>query len=183
MTDPADSYQLRNAISSQGATVGRHKELLQGLLDGFQTLAECHDCALNTLQEQFPGLSVRQPAMAVAFQPPSNTAVSSASLQATLASRDPCLPPPERFAGGSRTCWAFLSQCSLIFELQPSSFPLDRSKVACLITLMSRRAPTWATVMWEQQSATCFSLEEFVAEVKKVFDSPLFGRDAARKLL
>ena len=37
--------------------------------------------------------------------------------------------------------------------------------------------------VWEQQSAICFSLEEFVAEVKKVFDSPLSGREAARKLI
>jgi hypothetical protein len=37
--------------------------------------------------------------------------------------------------------------------------------------------------IWEQQSAKCFSLEEFVVEVKKVLDSPLSGREAARKLL
>ena len=54
MTDPADSDQLHTAVSSQGATIGRHKELLRGLMEGFQTLAERHDHALNTLLEQFP---------------------------------------------------------------------------------------------------------------------------------
>ena len=48
---------------------------------------------------------------------------------------------------------------------------------------MSRRALTWATAVWGQQSAICLSLEEFVAEVRKVFDSPLSGREAARNLL
>ena len=59
MTDPADSDQLRNAISSQGATTGRHEELLRGLMVGFQTLAERYDCTLNTLLEKFRGLFVR----------------------------------------------------------------------------------------------------------------------------
>lgn len=45
--------------------MGRHKELLRGLMEGFQTLAERHDQALNTLQEQFRGLSVRQPTTTV----------------------------------------------------------------------------------------------------------------------
>jgi hypothetical protein len=41
---------------------------------------------------------------------------------------------------------------------------------------MSGRALAWATAVWEQQSAVCFSLEDFVAEVNKVFDSLLSGR-------
>ena len=48
---------------------------------------------------------------------------------------------------------------------------------------MSRRALAWATELWEQQSTVGLRLEEFVAEVRKVFDSPLSGREAARKLL
>lgn len=44
---------------------------------------------------------------------------------------------------------------------------------------MSGRALACATVVWEQQPAVCLSLEEFVAEVWKVFNSLL----AARKLL
>ena len=81
------------------------------------------------------------------------------------------------------TCLAFLAQCSLIIELQLSSFPLDHSKIAYLITLISGRALVWATAVWEQQSAVCFSLEEFVVEVKKVFGAPLSRREVARKLL
>jgi hypothetical protein len=49
MTDPADTDQFHNNISSEGAIIKRHEELLLGLLDGFQTLAERYDCALNTL--------------------------------------------------------------------------------------------------------------------------------------
>jgi hypothetical protein len=55
MTDPADSDQLHNTVSLQGATIGRHEKLLQCLLEGHHTLAECHDQAINTLLEQFRG--------------------------------------------------------------------------------------------------------------------------------
>ena len=47
---------------------------------------------------------------------------------------------------------------------------------------MSGKALAWATAVWEQQLAIFFSLEEFVVEVKKVFDAPLSRREAARKL-
>jgi hypothetical protein len=68
-------------------------------------------------------------------------------------------------------------------ELQPSSFPSDCSKIAYLITLMSWRVLAWAMAVWEQQLAMYSSLEEFVAEVKKVFDTPLCRREDTRKLL
>ena len=120
------------------------------------TLAECHDQAFDTLLEHIRGFPTGQP---------------------TPVSLVPHLPPPERYAGDSGTCWVFLSQWSLIFELQPSLFPSDRWRIAYIITLMSGRALAWATV--EQQSPGWLSLEEFVEEVRKVFDSPLSGREAA----
>ena len=57
MTDRADLGQLRNTISSQGASIGRHAELLCGLMEGVQTLAKRHDQALDMLREQFRGLA------------------------------------------------------------------------------------------------------------------------------
>ena len=111
-------------------------------------------------------------------------ATSGATPQSSPASREPCLPPPpQRYVGEPGSCLAFLSQCSLIFELEPSSFPSDRSRIAYLMTLMSGRALAWATAVWEQQSTICFSLDEFEAEVGKVFDSSSSGREAAQKLL
>ena len=56
-------------------------------------------------------------------------------------------------------------------------------RIVHIITLLSRRALNWATVVWEQQSAICLCLEEFVEEVRKTFDSPWSGREAVRKLL
>ncbi|XP_036845748.1 protein LDOC1-like [Oncorhynchus mykiss] len=80
-----------------------------------------------------------------------DSAASSAGSSVTPPSREPHLPPLESFNGEPSTCLVFLAQCALIFELQPSYFPSDRSKIAYLITLISGRALTWATAVWEQQ--------------------------------
>ena len=47
-----------------------------------------------------------------------------------------------------------------------------RLRIVDLITLMSGRVLSWATAVLEQQSAICLRLEDFMEEVKKVFDSP-----------
>ena len=137
MTDPADPGQLHNAISTQGATIGKHKELLRGLVEGVQTLAKCHERALDSLLEQFHRFYGRPPTMVVTPQLLSDSAASSAVSSVTPPSREPPLPPPEHFNGEPSPCQAFLAQCALVFELQLSSFPSDRSKMAFLITLMS----------------------------------------------
>lgn len=71
MTDPADSDQLHNAVSQQEA-IGRHKELMQCLMEGLHTLAECHDQAFNTLLEQFRVFPTTQQATPVIPQTLSN---------------------------------------------------------------------------------------------------------------
>jgi hypothetical protein len=49
--------------------------------------------------------------------------------------------------------------------------------------MMSGRALTWAMAVCKQQSDVGLSLEEFVAGIRKMFDSPWSGKEAARKLL
>ncbi|KAJ8010063.1 hypothetical protein DPEC_G00071090 [Dallia pectoralis] len=63
--------------------------------------------------------------------------IPPAAPESASPSREPRLPPPERFSGEESSCRPFLTQCSLIFELQPSSFPTDRSRIAYLMTLMA----------------------------------------------
>lgn len=57
MTDPADLDQLHHAVSLQGATIGRHHELLQGLLEGLSSLTESHDHGLKAIMEQIRELA------------------------------------------------------------------------------------------------------------------------------
>ncbi|KAJ8016451.1 hypothetical protein DPEC_G00007340 [Dallia pectoralis] len=70
----------------------------------------------------------------------------------------------------SRTIAAlFLSQCLQIFELQASSFPTEKSRVAYMITMMNVQALEWAMPIWDQQ-------------LPVFFNAPLSGREAARLL-
>lgn len=95
------------------------------------------------------------------------------------------LPHPERYDGSLGRCRGFLTQCSLNFELQPSKFPTSRSKVAYVITLLSGNALAWATALWEQspQPAVCSDYNLFIDEMRRVFEHPVRGREAASRLL
>ncbi|KAJ8382774.1 hypothetical protein SKAU_G00035520 [Synaphobranchus kaupii] len=58
--------------------------------------------------------------------------------------RESHLPSCECYDGRLGKCQRFLIECSLAFELQPSSFPTNRSKVALIIFLFSGKALDWA---------------------------------------
>ena len=95
---------------------------------------------------------------------------------------EPRLPPPERYEGDPRSCRSFLSTCSLVFELQPSSFPTERSKVAYVITLLSGRAREWATAVWDSNAPECQSFFQFSQAMRDTFDRSVSGPAATRKL-
>ena len=138
MTDPADLNQLCNAVSSQGATIGRHKELLPDLggTPG-PCLQHIADAILQLVCEA--ARQYRNPQIV------NYPATSCVYPQFTPASQEPSLNPPGSYARDTGSCWVFLSQCSLIFELQPSSFPSDCLRIVYVIMLMSGRALAWAT--------------------------------------
>ncbi len=74
----------------------------------------------------------------------------------------PRLPPPERYDGNTRGCRGFITQCALAFQLQPSSFPTESSRVAYIFTLLTGRALEWATAL----------LEHCSPEMRRVFHHP-----------
>jgi hypothetical protein len=101
MTNPADSDQLHNTVSLHGATIGRHVELLQNLMEGLHTLAERHDQGFKSLLKQFHGLSIRQHATTETSRTLSNHPTSRDFVQPTSASREPHLPPRGALCWGS----------------------------------------------------------------------------------
>uniref|UniRef100_A0A672JFX8 Uncharacterized protein n=1 Tax=Salarias fasciatus TaxID=181472 RepID=A0A672JFX8_SALFA len=62
---------------------------------------------------------------------------------------------------------------SLVFELQPLSYPSDRSHIAYLIGLLSGPARAWGTALWENQSPACRTYQAFTEEMKRNFDHPV----------
>lgn len=74
-------------------------------------------------------------------------------------------------------------QCSLVFEQQPSTYTTDRSKITYIMGLLLGNALALATAVWDNLPLVSSSYPVFVSEIKKVFDHPVRGRDAANRLL
>ena len=171
--DPADFQHLCALVDKQGSTLNSHQQEMASVTQHLQALSN----SVSHLSAQLQQLQA---------------ADSSVETSATIASpvhpmpspgAEPRLPPPSRYSGEPGLCRSFLSQCSLIFELQPSSFSSERSCVAYIITLLDGRAREWGTSMWEANSPVCTSLMSFTQEMRKVFDRSVSGREAARVLL
>lgn len=107
---------------------------------------------------------------------------------------DPGFPQPARFlseprvnnlssyAGEPTQCRAFLTQCEVVFSLQPYTYAEDRSRVACIISLLSGRVRDWGTSLWEAESEICTHFDTFKEEMLKVFDRLVNVREASRFL-
>ena len=93
-------------------------------MEGLYTLVECHDQGFNLLLEQFRRLSIGQQATTETSRMLSNPATSGAFPQLR---KNPAYLLQSATLGILEPALAFLSQFSLIFELQPSPFPSDRS--------------------------------------------------------
>uniref|UniRef100_A0A672ILC2 DUF4939 domain-containing protein n=1 Tax=Salarias fasciatus TaxID=181472 RepID=A0A672ILC2_SALFA len=97
-----------------------------------------------------------------------DTGCNSISLYVLLCTVSAVAPPPAPVP----------APVSLVFELQPLSYPSDRSRITYLIGLLSGPARAWGTALWENQSPACRTYQAFTEEMKRNFDHPVKGRDA-----
>ena len=81
------------------------------------------------------------------------------------------------------TCRAFLIQCSLVFDQQPLTYPTDRSRIAFVFGLLKGNALAWASAFWDSGSRASDNFDLFVSEMRRVFDHPVEGGDAAKRLM
>ena len=85
---------------------------------------------------------------------------------------------PERYDGDPTTCNAFLCHCSIIFALQPLTFPSEEARVA--YTILHHRL--WGTAEWQRGTPTCRSFQTFAEELRRVFGTGPLGAEAGRDL-
>ena len=97
--------------------------------------------------------------------------------------REPRLPAPERYDGAPGECRAFVTQCQLIFHLQPLTFPTDDARVAYVFTQLTGRAKKWGTSAWANDRPCIRSSDHFLAELQRVFDRSSTGPEAGRELM
>uniref|UniRef100_A0A8C5HTM3 Gypsy retrotransposon integrase-like protein 1 n=3 Tax=Gouania willdenowi TaxID=441366 RepID=A0A8C5HTM3_GOUWI len=178
-TDEASA--AHHAVVSHDAILGRHDELLKTLVSSVKALISqmSHLTGQQSVLASSLAASGCQP---TPINAPETTVVGSPSALATVG-REPTVPVPERYAGDLGSCQAFLTQVSLVFELQPTSYASDRAKIAYLIGLLRGPARDWGTAVWEKQGEICTSYSRFSADMRRVFDHPVRGRDAGDRLM
>ena len=82
------------------------------------------------------------------------------------------MPGLERYEGDLGSCRAFLLECSLVFELQPQTYPTHKSRIAYLIRSLRGEALTWAEAVWERGSTACADYSAFTEEITEGLRSP-----------
>ena len=159
--NPADPNQMRTVLEQQGISLGLHQTQLKAVIS-----------SIGDLTAQIQPLQLNQ----------SSAAAPTTSSSSPPPAHEPRLPPPEQYSGEPGTCRSLLSR-SLVFELQPTTFPSERAKVAYVITQLSGRAREWGTALWEARSPSCGDFQNVAAEMRRALDRSKHGHEAARELL
>ncbi len=158
--DPAKEGPFRSAVELQGAMLGKHEEELSASRHAVESLtAQVSDLSAQLLHLRH-----------------------ESSSQNRLHSSEPRINNPPCYAGEPTECRAFLTQCEVVFSLQPQTYAADRARIAYVVSLLTGRARGWATAAWEAQASCCGHYELFKGEMIKVFDRSVHGREASRLL-
>ncbi|KAI3357782.1 hypothetical protein L3Q82_016166 [Scortum barcoo] len=174
--DPADPGAITKALSAQGIIVGKHDSQIQEMVDTLRDLS-------NSIARMQTQLSLLTPGSAGSEGTPPGLSSSLAAGSTVSTPCEPFVPTPESYAGDLGSCSRFLFQCSIVFVQQPSSYSSDNAKIGYVVNLLRGKASDWATALWQANSPVLQSFDSFIAEMKKVFDHPVQGQEAVKRLL
>lgn len=93
------------------------------------------------------------------------------------------LEPLERYDGDREICRPFITNCSLLFTLQSSTFTTEEANVVFVITYVTSRACVWGTAEWERHLFACASFEWFAIALHTVFGLESCGADVSGGLI
>lgn len=159
--DPATPNPIQAAVEIQGAMIGRHEEELSAARRAVETLA----AQVSDLTKQVHHLRLDPPVASRAPEPP-----------------EPRVNNPPCYAGEPSECRSFLTQCDVVFSLQPSTYSKNRARIAYVISLLTGRAREWGTAIWEAEAECTHQYQDFKEEMIRVFDRSIFGEEASRVL-
>lgn len=146
--DSAGADQVRTAVSQQGILLGQHSSQLTATSKEVECLtAQVADLNLQIQELQREALASRS--AATFGHSPSH------------AEPEPHANNPPPYDGDPNSCRAFLSQCSLVFALQPRRYVTEESRVAFVISLLKGRARDWETAVWDAQASFCATFKDF----------------------
>ncbi|KAM9452535.1 uncharacterized protein ACWYII_047030 [Salvelinus alpinus] len=159
--DPATMDSLNTAVGFQGAMLGRHEQELFAARHAVETLA----AQVSDLSGQFQSLRLVPPATSWSSESP-----------------EPRVNNPPCYSGQPTECRSFLTQCDIVFSLQPNTYSSERARIAYVISLLTGRAREWGTAIWEARAECSDVYQNFKEEMIRVFDRSVFGKEASRGL-
>lgn len=158
--DTAGADPVRTAVTQQGVLLGQHEARLTNTTREVEFLA-------NQVAELTTRIQELQ----------REAAQGGAVHQLPRHEPEPRCNNPPPYDGDPNSCRAFLSQCSVVFALQPRTYALEESKVAFVLTLLTGKAR-----VWETQAPFCASFKAFRQEMERLFDRSARGQEAADQL-
>ena len=90
--------------------------------------------------------------------------------------------PVSQFSGDPHLGKGFIAQCEVTFNLQPSRFGSDCSRVGFIVSALSGRALDWYTAVASRSPIVCLSYDLFKEQFLTVFSLPEAEEDAAIRL-
>ncbi len=158
--DLAKETPICFAVRLQGVMLGRHEVELAAVRHAVEILIAQVTELIGQLQDLHSAQS--------ALQQPRNFP-------------EPRINNPPCYSGQPTECRAFLTQCEVIFSLQPTTYAEDRSKVAFVFSLLTGRARDWGAAVWESEVSCCEQFSAFKEEM--IFDRSVYGHEASRQLV
>ena len=188
--EPADQAQLQTKLEERGAILEDQQRQLLAIMQQVHTMAQ----QVHTMTLQMADLNTAVQVMPPAFAPwaPATPPLPSTPPGLILAAppagpvaslHEPSLPTPEKYDGEPGSCRSFLTQCQLLYMLQPRSFPTEKAKVAYIITQLTGKARRWGTAAWEAGLPCVQTSGSLSEEMIRIFDQSELGDVAGREIL
>ena len=163
--DPAHSTPPRNRLENIEQALQQQDARFTGLEEVVrQVLAQ-----LGNLTAAHTQAAAAAPSPAVTTPAPASPPLGQL--------REPPVGIQERYEGDPEGCSPFLTNCSILFALQPYTFATEEARVAYAITHLTGRARLWGTAEWEGRTPACSSFQVFASELQRVFGVPSRGPD------
>lgn len=150
-------HPIQAAVEMQGALLGRHDEELSAARR-----------VVDSLSAQVADLSQQLHLIRMDAAHPN-----------ALDSPEPRVNNPPCYSGEPTECLPFLTQCEVVFSLQPSTYARERSRIAYVISLLKGRAREWGTAVWNAEGECLIRYSLFKEEILRVFDRSVHGPEAS----
>ena len=161
--DPAHSTPPQNRLENIEQVLQHQDARFTGLQDEVRQALANENHALAALTSQLGNLTAAL-TQAIPMAPaPAMTPPAPAS-PPPMQLREPRVGIQEQYVGDPEDCSPYITNCSILFALQPYTFATE-ARVAYSITHLTDRTRLWGTAEWERRTPACSSFQAFASEL------------------